>query len=299
MWESVIMLDCFDPHMSYNGDRAPVFLLTVFLNGYFSVDGTLIIPGLGLTRTICSKHPQQFPGYDKRNVLVWTYDLWPWLFATISRMLMFSHGSRRRGRFWTLAPTCAHLRGSCWTSACAASPSPSSPWGWSSASCCCCSCCFWPTPGNTRKHYQARMLKKQQEHLLWETSGVIDVTRLLFSPPRSTAWGDRSSGCHLACGAQHSDCWESTAAPPPLESPTAEDQDHHHHPSSSSWYYLGLPLHGTHNQKNYWTADMHVNTLMWTDWSETPWQSDWNLGFPCMRHTAPCWRHDPRAKKYK
>lgn len=35
----------------------------------------------------------------------------------------------------------SHLTESCWTSACAASLSPSSPWGWSSASCCCCCCC--------------------------------------------------------------------------------------------------------------------------------------------------------------
>lgn len=40
----------------------------------------------------------------------------------------------------------SHLIESCWTSACGASLSPSSPWVWSSASCCCrCSCCC-PSP---------------------------------------------------------------------------------------------------------------------------------------------------------
>lgn len=101
-------------------------------------------------------------------------------------------------------------------------------------------------------------VEKQQENSLCLTSRVRDWTRLIFSPPRSTAWGGRSSGCHPACGAQHSDCWGSTAAPLPLESPTEDQdhQDHHqdHHPHHCPHHHYNfsvLPLHDSHSQKNY------------------------------------------------
>lgn len=77
--------------------------------------------------------------------------------------------SRHTWRIFLLA---FYLRGSYWTSACGASLSPSSPWGWSSASCCCCRSYCWSSPSPTKSHptYQTRLFTHIQLELLWTQS---------------------------------------------------------------------------------------------------------------------------------
>lgn len=129
--------------------------------------------------------------------------------------------SRHTWRIFLLA---FYLRGSYWTSACGASLSPSSPWGWSSASCCCCRSYCWSSPSPTKSHptYQTRLFTRIQLELLWTQTESVNLK--MNRPPQSTAWADRSSGCHPVCGAQHWGCSESTVAPPPLETLTEDEE---------------------------------------------------------------------------